>query len=79
MKLKDGETRDKYPDFARELKKKLWNIKVTEIPIVINALGTLTKRLLLGLKDYEIRGHLETIQTTASSRLARILRRDQET
>ena len=42
VKLKESEKRDKYLDVARELKK-LWNMKVTIIPIVIGALGTVTK------------------------------------
>ncbi len=33
--------KDKYLDLARELKK-LWNMKVTIIPIVIGAFGTVT-------------------------------------
>ena len=37
-KLKECEKRDKYLDFARELKK-LWNMKVTIIPIVIGDLA----------------------------------------
>ena len=36
-------------------------MKVTIIPIVIGALGTVTKGLLQGLKDLEIRGRVETI------------------
>ena len=36
IKLKECEKKDKYLDFARELKK-LWNMKVTIIPIVIGA------------------------------------------
>ena len=36
IKLKECEKKDKYLDLARELKK-LWNIKVTIIPIVIGA------------------------------------------
>ena len=42
IKLKECEKRDKYLDLARELKK-LWNMKVTIIPIVIGAVGTVTK------------------------------------
>ena len=42
MKLKECEKRDKYLDLARELKR-LWNMKVTIIPIVIGTLGTITK------------------------------------
>ena len=34
--------RDKYLDFARELKK-LWNMKLAFLPIVIGALGTVTE------------------------------------
>ena len=42
IKLKECEKRDKYLDLARELKK-LWNMQVTSIPIVIGAFGTVTK------------------------------------
>ena len=52
VKLKECEKRDKYLDLARELKK-LWNMKVTIIPIVIGALGTVTKDLVQGLGDLE--------------------------
>ena len=48
---------------------------MTMIPIVIGAYGTVTKGLLKGLEDLEIRGRLQTIQTTTFLRLARILRR----
>ena len=66
-------------DLARELKKKLWNMKVTAIPIVTSALGTVPKGLVKGQEDLEIRGKVETIQTTAILRSARILRRVLET
>ena len=72
VKLKEWEKRDKFHDLARELKK-LWNMKVTIIPIVIDALGTVTKGLVKGLEDSEITGPVETIQTTERS--AKILRR----
>ena len=45
------------------------------IPIVIGAFGTVTKGLLKGLEDLEVGGRVETIQTTALLRMARILRR----
>ena len=64
IKLKECEKRDKYLDLARELKK-LWNMKVTIILIVIGAFGTVTKGLLKGLEDLEVGGRVETIQTTA--------------
>ena len=54
IKLKEYEKKDNYLDLARELKKKLWNMKVTIIPIVICAFGTVTKGLLKGLEDLEV-------------------------
>ena len=54
-------------------------MKVTIVPIVIGALGTVTKWLLKGLGDLEIDGRVATIQTTALLRTARILRRVLET
>ena len=55
VKLKESEKKGKYLNLARELKKKLWNIKVTVIPIIIGALGTVTKGSVHGLKELEIR------------------------
>ena len=77
INLKENE-RDKNLDLAREFKK-LWNMKVTIVPIVIDALGTVTKGLLKGLEDLEVGRRVETIQTTALLRTARILRRVLET
>ena len=78
IKLKECEKKDKYPDLARKLKK-LWNMKVTIIPIVIGAFGTVTKGLLKGLEDLEVGGRVETSQTTTLLRTARIPRRVLET
>ena len=78
IKLKECEMKDKYLDLARELKK-LWNMKVTIIPIVIGAFGTVTKGLLKRLEDLEVGGRVETIQTTTLLRTAKILRRVLET
>ena len=78
IKLKEGEKRNKFLDLARELKK-LWNMRVTIILIVIGAFGTVTKGLLKGLEDLEIVGRVETNQTTALLKTARILRRVLET
>ena len=46
VKLKECEKWDKYLDLARELKT-LWNMKEAFIPIVIGALGTVTKGLII--------------------------------
>ena len=78
INLKECEKKDKYLDLARELKK-LWNMKVTIVPIVIGAFGTITKGLLKGLEDLEVGGRVGTIQMTALLRTARILRRVLET
>ena len=76
--LKESEKKDKYLDLARELEK-LWNMKVTIVPIVIGALGTITKGLLKSLEDLEDGRRIKTIQTTALLRTARILTRVLET
>ena len=55
IKLKESEKRDNYLDLARELKR-FRNMKVTVIPIKIGVLGTVTKGLVQGLEDLEIRG-----------------------
>ena len=54
-------------------------MKVTIVPIVIGALGTITKGLLKGLEDLENDGRVETMQKSALQRTVRILRRDLET
>ena len=53
VELKECEKRNKYLDLVRELKK-LWNLKVTIIPIIIGDLGTVTKGLIEGLEDLEV-------------------------
>ena len=74
LKLKEYEKRNMYLDLARDFKK-LWNMKVTIIPIVIGTLGTITKGLVQGLEDLEITGRVERIQTTVLLRSVIILRR----
>ena len=78
VNLKESEKKDKYCDLAWELKK-LWNMKVTFIPIVIGALDTAIKGLAQWMENLEIRRRVETIQITALLRSARILRRVLET
>ena len=60
IKLKECEKKYKYLDLAWELKK-LWNMKVTIKPIVIDAFGTVTKWLIKGLEDGEVGGRVEII------------------
>ena len=47
--------------------KKLWNMKVTTIPIVIGALGTVTKGLVKGQEDLETRGQVKTIRPSTNA------------
>ena len=54
-------------------------MKETIIPIVIGALGMVTKGLLKGLEDLEVDDRVEYIQTTALLKTVRILRRVLET
>ena len=54
-KIKENQKKDKYFDFARELRK-LWNIKLMMIPIVIGVTGRVSKDLEMELEKLEIRG-----------------------
>ena len=58
--VKGCEKKNKYLNLARELKK-LWDMDVTIIPIVISAFGTVTKGLLKGLKILEVDRRVEKI------------------
>ena len=63
---------------TRELKK-LWNMKMTYIQIIIGALSIVNKGLIKVPKDMDIKRRVDTIQTTSLFRSARIPRRDLET
>ena len=63
VKIIESENSDEYLDLAREIKKKLWKMKMTVILIVIRKLGTMPKELIKGLKDLKTKGQGETIQT----------------
>ena len=81
VKQKENEKRDTLPNLARELKKKKQqqNMKAKIKPIVIGALGIVTRGLVRGLEHLEISRRVETIQTTVLLRSARIPRRVLET
>ena len=51
--LKGSRKKDKYWDLAWELKKNLWYMKVTAIPIITGALGRVTKGLGTGTGRHE--------------------------
>ena len=52
VKRKESEKKDKYSDLARE-QKKLWSMKVTVIPIVTAAFGSVTKIIGTGTRRIE--------------------------
>ena len=54
-------------------------MKLTIIPIVIDAFGTVTKGLLKGMEDLEFGGRVETIKIIALLKTVIILRRVLET
>ena len=58
-KLKERGKIDKLQDFDKELKK-LWNMKVTVIPLLIGTLVTVTRGFVQGLEDLEKRGVVDT-------------------
>ena len=60
VKMKENEKMDKPLDLARE-RKKLWNMKVKVIPIVVGAFGTVPKSFEKRLEEVGIRGRIETI------------------
>ena len=64
VKTKENEKSDKYLDLARK-RKKIWNVKVIVITVVIDMLGAIPKCLVEGLEDLEIRRKVKNIQTSA--------------
>ena len=74
IKVKGSEKKDKYLDLSRELEK-VWNMKVTIIPIVSVAFGTVTTGILKRQEDFKVGEQVETIQTTTILRIARTPRR----
>ena len=73
VKIKENEKRNKYLDLARE-QKKLCNIEVTVIAIIIGGFGTIPKGFVNGLDEIEIGGRAKTTQITALLKSASILR-----
>ena len=47
VEIKESEKKDEYQELAIDLKK-LWNMKVTVIPIVTGVLGTISEGLVKG-------------------------------
>ena len=71
---KEMEKIEKYQDLVRELKR-LWDMKVVVIPIVLGALGTTPKTLQKRMKDIGIETRIGELQKTVIMHTARILRK----
>ena len=67
-KTKESEKREKYFDLASELRK-LWNMRVIVIPLVISAFKKIPKDLERGLKELEIGGRIQTMALLRSDRI----------
>ena len=74
VESKEIEKIEKYQDLVRELKK-LWDMKIVVIPIVIRALGTTSKMLPKRLKDIVIKTNIGEMQKTVILNTVRILRK----
>ena len=61
-------------DLVRELKK-LWNVRVMVIVVVVSTLRTVLKALEKSVEELEISGRIEIIQATELVRMVIILRR----
>ena len=71
---KELEKIEHYQDLARELRK-IWNMKVKVIPLVIGALGTAPIKLRSWLKEIAIETQITELQKTLLLHTARILRK----
>ena len=75
---KEQEKVEKYQDLRREIAT-LWGMKKTEvIPIVVGALGMISKKLDMWIKKIGINIKIETLQKSTLLGSARILRRTLE-
>ena len=72
VKIKESKNIDKYFDLARELKK-LWNMRVKGLPIVVGLFGTVSSSPEKGLEELEISVRIETIQITQAGTVRRVL------
>ena len=69
---KEVEKIEKYLDLARELKK-MWNMKVKVVPLVLGALGTHAEALEKRLKAMSIETKITELQKTLLTHTSRIL------
>ena len=73
VNTKEVEKIEKYQDLARELRK-LWNMKVSIIPVIVGALET-TPKIFKRMEDIGIKTRILELQKTTIIHCARILRK----
>ena len=71
---KEKEKIEKYQDLGRELKK-LWNLRVKIIPLVVGSLGAIPKQFDKRLEDIGVSVGIGQVQKTVLLGTARILRK----
>ncbi len=75
--LKETEKIQKYQDLARELRK-IWQVKVKVVPMVVGALGTIPKALGNNLEEIGTNVRVDQLQKATLLGTARILRKTLE-
>ena len=73
VRIKESEKLEKYLDLARNAQKFCMTVSV--VLIIVRALGKIIKNQEKSVKELEMKGRIETVQTTALLTSARILRR----
>ena len=71
---KETEKIEKYDELRRELER-LWKVKAKVVPIIVGALGTVTRNLNSYLKEIGVNVTIQLIQKSALLGTARILRK----
>ena len=71
---KETEKYEKYQDLAREIKR-IWKSRTKVVPVVVGALGSVSKKLAGKLKQLGIKDQTRTMQKSALLGLAHILRK----
>ena len=74
VSAKETEKIEKYDELGRELER-LWKVKAKVVPIVLGALGTVTRNLNSYLKEIGVNVTIHSIQKSALFGTARILRK----
>ena len=74
VESKEREKQEKYQDLAREISR-LWRAKTKVIPVIVGAVGVISKKLKGHLKEIGIPNRVRTLQKSALLGMATILRK----